>query len=172
MKQKNCFSGVMRLFCLMALIYYDIPAHAQTNLWKECDFTVDGVYYDITSSTTVSVTYKGFARDSYGYYPVSGFTGDVVIPSKVTYNSKEYDVTAIGAYAFKESAATSVTLPNSILTIADNAFYDSRQLTFVTLPGSLTTIGSSAFNGCIKLSSIVVPEGVTAMGNNCFANCI
>ena len=161
----------MKFILVIALLYYDIPANAQTNLWKECDFTVGGVYYDITSSTTVSVTYKGFAKDSYGYYPVSGFTGDVVIPSKVTYDSKEYDVTAIGAYAFKESAVKSVTLPNSILTIAESSFYDSRQLTSVTLPSSLTAIGYSAFNGCIKLSSIVVPEGVTTIGTNCFSGC-
>lgn len=95
MRAKIYFSSLQRIFCFVGLLY-GISAFAQTNPWKNCDFTVDGVFYDVTSPNTVKVTYKGFAKDSYGYYPVSGFTGDVVIPSKVTYNSTEYNVTAIG----------------------------------------------------------------------------
>ena len=172
MKPKQFHLCLWRLFYLMGFLYWVIPAYAQTNPWKNCDFTVDGIFYDFTSPTTVAVTYQGFTKDSYGYYRVSGFTGDVIIPSKVTYNSKEYNVTSVGDGAFIESTVTSVTLPNSIVSIENNAFYDCRQLTTVNLPEeSLTTIGNDAFDGCTNITSIILPEGVTSIGSRCFSDC-
>ena len=58
------------------------------------NFEVDGIYYDINSDqTTVSVTYRE-------QYAGDGYTGDIVIPSSVTYNGNTYSVTAIGNFAF------------------------------------------------------------------------
>ena len=56
------------------------------------DFEVDGIYYKITSSSdlTVGVTYLGSSSSSY----YDRYSGSVVIPEKVTYDSKEYSVTA------------------------------------------------------------------------------
>lgn len=57
------------------------------------EFEGDGIYYDIIFSTdmTVSVTYKG---SSYYEYSKEYF-GYVVIPEKVTCDSKEYSVTSM-----------------------------------------------------------------------------
>ena len=62
------------------------------------DFEVDGIYYNITSSTdlTVEVTYQG--SSSYEYE--DEYSGAVTIPSIVTYNGITYSVTSIGKYAF------------------------------------------------------------------------
>ena len=52
------------------------------------DFEVNGFYYDITSSTdlTVEVTYRG---DSYGGYS-NDYGGAITIPSVVTYYKNTY----------------------------------------------------------------------------------
>ena len=110
------------------------------------DFEVDGIYYNINSSTnkTVYVTCRGsYYKDYDEYY------GNVTIPSVVTYNGITYRVTGIGASAFKD------------------CFY----LTSVTIPGSVTSIGSGTFEGCTALTSIVVDEGNTAYDSreNCNA---
>ena len=162
----------LRILCiLLGFICYHIPSLSAADL-KDCDITVDGIFYNITSPTTVSVTYKSYRTDGYGYkYPISGFSGDVTIPSKITYNSQVYDVTAIGECAFKESSVTSVTLPGSILSIDEQAFYDCRQLVSVSLPESVTSIGRSAFDGCTKLSSAQIPAKVKSIGIQAFANC-
>ena len=64
------------------------------------DFEVDGIYYefylDVTSNTEVSVTYRGSSYASYS----NEYSGNVAIPSTVTYSGKEYSVTRIRDYAF------------------------------------------------------------------------
>lgn len=56
------------------------------------DFEYDGFYYDITSDSTVSVTYEGSTEYQY--------EGDIIIPEKATFNNKTYQVSEIGPFAF------------------------------------------------------------------------
>ncbi|MHC1765210.1 MAG: alpha/beta fold hydrolase [Verrucomicrobiia bacterium] len=51
---------------------------------------------------------------------------------------------------------TSVTIPSSVTSIGDNAFYACHSLTSVTIPSSVTTIGSGAFAFSAALSAITV----------------
>lgn len=41
----------------------------------------------------------------------------------------------------------------------------------ITLPESLVSIGDNAFRACISLSEIVIPENVTEIGKNAFGGC-
>jgi hypothetical protein len=47
-----------------------------------------------------------------------------------------------------------VTIPDSVTSIGDRAFYDCSSLTSITIPDSLTSIGNAAFDGCSGLTSI------------------
>ncbi|MCD8132582.1 MAG: leucine-rich repeat domain-containing protein [Clostridiales bacterium] len=51
---------------------------------------------------------------------------------------------------------TSVTIPASVTTIGDGAFYFCESLTSVTIPASVTFIGDGAFYGCESLTDITV----------------
>ena len=133
------------------------------------DFEVGGIYYDIISSSdlTVEVTHKGNDYSSYD----DEYSGAVVIPQTVTYNSKTYSVTTIGEYTFYNcTGLTSVTIPNSVTTIGYEAFYNCTGLTSVTIGNSVTTIGVSAFSGCTGLTSITIPNSVTRIGEYAFYN--
>ena len=66
---------------------------------------------------------------------------------------------------------TSITLPDSLTTIGDKAFYYCTGLTSITLPNTLTTIGISAFNNCTALTSVDIPNSVTTIGNQAFNYC-
>jgi len=49
---------------------------------------------------------------------------------------------------------TSVTIPDSVTTIRDAAFYGCTSLTSVTIPDSVTTISNAAFYGCTNLKDV------------------
>ena len=131
------------------------------------DLEVDGIYYNITSDATVEVTFRG----SY-YYSYYEYSGDIIIPSTVTYSGKEYSVTSIGDEAFGWcSSLTSVTIPNSVTSIGERAFSGCDDLTSVTIPNSVMSIGEKAFVGCSGLTLVTIPNSVTSIGDYTFEGC-
>lgn len=127
------------------------------------DFTVDGIWYDITSTSIVEVA--GARRDA-------GSGGRIVIPSTVEYRGQTYRVTAIGNKAFEnDTYVTSVSIPGSVTTIGDYGFRNCDSLTTVTMSEGLTSIGDYGFQSCGSLTAIDIPDGVTTLGDYCFDNC-
>ncbi len=81
-------------------------------------------------------------------------------------------VTSIGDRAFFEcSSLTSVTIPNSVTSIGNDAFCGCSGLTSVTIPNSVTSIGKYAFSGCSGLTSVTIPNSVTSIGECAFYKC-
>ena len=181
------YSMVKRLYLVLFFSVSIITSWAH-------DFEVNGVYYDITSSTdlTVAVTYKGSSYSSYS----DEYSRAVTIPSTVTYNGKTYSVTSIGNYAFSRcSSLTSITIPESVTTIGDKAFsgtawynnqpdgvvYAGKVLykykgtmpanTSIEIKEGTVSISPSAFSGCSSLTSITIPESVTSIGSSAFEYC-
>ena len=132
------------------------------------DFGVNGIYYDVTSNTEVSVTYRGSSYNDYS----NEYSGNVVIPSTVRYSGKEYSVTSIGSDAFSCcKGLTSVTIPNSVTSIGSDAFYNCSGLTSVAIPNSVTSIGFYAFGYCDGLTSVTIGNSVTSIGSHAFEYC-
>jgi len=77
-------------------------------------------------------------------------------------------VTTIGNSAFYSSSLTSVIIPSSVTTIGNYAFYSSS-LTSVTIPSSVTTIGSYAFSSFYSSSlTSATMSRHTQVGSNAF----
>ena len=103
MKQKTILRAV--LTAVLTLVATTASAH---------HFEVNGIYYNENGKGTVSVTYKGSSYDA----DANEYTGEVIIPSSVTYSGTTYSVTSIGDKAFGEcSGLTSVSIPNSVTSI-------------------------------------------------------
>ena len=52
---------------------------------------------------------------------------------------------------------TSLSLPTSLVTISDWAFYYCFDLTSLSLPTSLVNISSGAFASCYALPTVIIP---------------
>ena len=68
-------------------------------------------------------------------------------------------------------AKTSVTIPNSVTSIGEEAFCGCTGLTSITIPSNITSIGDYAFCGCTGLTSITIPTSVASIGDYAFSNC-
>lgn len=162
------------------------------NVWGY-DFKVDQLCYNILSETEVEVTYEQELPYSSDPAYIS-LSGNIIIPSTVTYDGTTYTVTSIGYNAFygcfslasvtisnsvitigkgsfSGCSFTSLIIPNSVATIEDSAFEDCRSLSFVTIPNSVTSIGKYAFRYCSSLTSIAIPNSVTSIGDGAFTIC-
>ncbi|MCL1931656.1 MAG: leucine-rich repeat domain-containing protein [Treponema sp.] len=64
-----------------------------------------------------------------------------------------------------------VTIPNTITSIEDRAFFDCENLTGVTIGNGVTSIGEMAFAYCNKLTSVIIGNGVTSIGKMAFLWC-
>ena len=108
-------------------IFGAISVFAQTS--------VEGIYYEIEGSTA-TVTSK----------LANPYSGDLVIPEKFTANNNEYTVTVIGTQALGFAGITSVSLPNTLVTIESDAFNGCSSLTELTIPASVTSLGNFILN--------------------------
>lgn len=88
----------------------------------------------------------------------------------------EDSVTSIRKYAFgidedEDTSLAGITLPNSVTSIGDGAFWNCRRLTSITLPDSVTSIGNLAFSRCSGMTSITLPDSLTSIGYGAFNGC-
>ena len=65
---------------------------------------VEGVYYNIIDKANQAEVTSGGIK----------YTGDIVIPSTITYEGVEYNVTSIGNFAFEGCDITSIIIPKGI----------------------------------------------------------
>ena len=71
---------------------------------------------------------------------------------------------------YNKWAISKVVLPANLATIGSNAFRGT-DIKEMTLPETVTTINNYAFYECNSLEHIVLSEGLTAMGSNAFYGC-
>ncbi|MBR4620128.1 MAG: leucine-rich repeat domain-containing protein [Salinivirgaceae bacterium] len=133
-----------KIFTLMFVVMLAGQAWAQTT------FTIGQLKYTVTDATNHYVSVGAINYD---------IVGDIVIPSTVENKGVTYSVTSIESGAFYCCwEMTSVILPNTIITIGQQAF-NCCGLNSISIPESVTTIGVNAFGGCHDMSEINVTGG-------------
>lgn len=130
------------------------------------EFTVGDLNYRVNDDQ-VSVTVTGHVN---GYEA----TGDLIIPESVYYGGHDYAVTTIGESAFLYCFyLTSLSIPNSVITIEASAFAYCQGFTGdLVIPNSVTTVGYGAFQICPGFDGdLIIGSGVTEIGDYAFNSC-
>lgn len=78
-------------------------------------------------------------------------------------------LTTTGRGTFMDSPLSSITLPQTLTYIDDNAFNGCGGLRDISIPSGVTSIGNGAFEGC-WLQHIYLHDGLKSIGNYAFAN--
>lgn len=70
-----------------------------------------------------------------------------------------------------QGTASTVTIPDSITKIGEDAFSGNTTLVSVNIPSSVETIGYNAFADCTALEHISIPNGTTVIEDAVFSGC-
>ena len=135
---------------------------------------INGIWYNLTAGTKQAEVTKNPSK----------YSGSIIIPEKVTYESIEYTVTSIGKRAFREcSNLTSITIPNSVMSIGESAFSSCFSLKKVIIndlaawcnivfsSNPLTYAQHLYSDENTEIKDLVIPDGVTSIGSEAFHNC-
>ena len=123
------------------------------------------IYYNYINSGKELEVARGSSNPNIHLYG-----GIIIIPEDVLYMNRWRKVTSVGTSAFSYEGISSVTVPNSVTSIGDAAFYECKNLTSVILPDGITHIGSQAFYNCEQLKTINLPTSLTSIERQTFTN--
>ena len=154
-----------------------------------CAFVTSESVYAKKTYTENDITYRIMNEEA--IVTSCSVAGNVVTVTEVV---NGYNVTSIGRRAFAGSKYSEIVLPETVVTISNDAFYACENLTSVRLPSKLSSLGarafcecvklkevnlgsslreiqSSAFNHCINLKKITLPSKLTVIGESAFRDC-
>ena len=117
--------------------------------------------------TSVTIPPSVTSIGVYVFSDCSGLTEINVSASNTKYQSIDgilYNKAGDILICCPEGKKGSVTVPASVTSFGDYAFYDCSGLTSVTIPTSVTSIGNDAFENCSGLTSVTIPTSVTSIG--------
>ena len=144
------------------------------------------IFRQLGTCTEVHVETKGELENELAGYDyanieslkITGVLNDVdflfiyrMMPNLKNLDIAEVNITALPIQAFyKSTNVENLILPNTLITIGEEMFYQSKLKT-VVIPANATTIGNSAFEQCASLISIDIPANVETIGTAVFCGC-
>lgn len=132
-----------KLFTLLLLTF--LPAIVMAE--GDDPVIIDGICYKFVEKALVAEVVSNPSK----------YSGDITVPSTVTYEGSDYTVASIGLGAFAGCNIGIINLPNSIETIKSSAF-SSSSITSINMPTSLTYIDKEAFWQCNSLTTVYIND--------------
>ena len=176
--------GVLNSFAPAGLTEYTIPDSVTTiglGAFASCtsltsvtipDSVTTIVEYAFTNCSSLQEFKGKFASEDGRCLIVDGVLNSFALGCGATEYTIPNSVTTIEDYAFWGcETLTSITIPDSVTAIGESAFFDCDSLTSVNIPDSVTAIGESAFLGCNRLTSVTIGNNVTSIGEFAFDSC-
>ena len=171
---------ILLMSALMILFTFIVSQHSEVYAAETVESGTCGenAEWFLDDEGTLTITGRG-AIDSYtfdhqGYYSGDGYYGKGTtdapwfdLRTEVKSLVIEEGIVRIGAYDFYEMTnLTSVSLPNTLEIIDNEAFYTCKSLRNIELPNSIRIMNNGAFWNCSALTEFVIPEKVTTLSRH------
>ncbi len=104
----------------------------------------------------------------------SSLTGIWVDSVNQYYCSDKYGVLfdkAMTTLIVAPGAIAEYTIPDGVVSLANNAFWGCTNLTSITIPDSVTVINMESFCDCTNLAVVTIGDGVTIIDDFAFGDC-
>ncbi len=147
---------------------------AATSFVQAASVTVDGINYTTDTKKKTATVAKYTIVKATDTTPADTlfYSGDIVIPETITVDGEKYTVVATATNSFLDCKdVTSVTLPNTCVTIGRATFKGCTSLTRSPLPETVTSVGQGVFNGCTRLEEVTIYPGWSKPVSDEFSNC-
>ena len=135
----------------------------------------ESAFYRCLNLTSVTIPNGVTTIGKQAFAYCSGEYYGVYMGARAVTNSdatiKDYTIANTREILRGDPSLTSITIPNSVITIGNSAFYGCSDLTSVTIGNHVTTIGEKAFYDCSELTSVTIPNSVTSIGDYAFYKC-
>lgn len=100
----------------------------------------------------------------------NGYSGEVVVPEKVTWEGVDYPVVAFSDQCFYNSSVSTVKIPNTVVILGE-ACFKSSGIQSIEIPSSVTMLGKDCFSQCEYLYNVILPNSITKIPYSCFWYC-
>ncbi len=133
----------------------------------------NGAFQNAGNLTSITIPNSVTSIGDYAFTDASSLTSINVDAFNANYSSDIRGVlfnklkTTLIAYPIGNTTTT-YTIPSSVTSIGEIAFYGASSLTSITIPSSVTSIGESAFEGASSLASVTIPSSVVSIGDYAF----
>ena len=155
----NTFDGV-RYNCKLYVPKAAVNTYKNDNNWGRFStfteailYVIGGIYYELDPENLTAEVKPSTTK----------YSGDIVIPETITYDSRTYTVTSVGNNAFTEcTELTSIEFPNSVTTLGEYLFFYCTNLTNITIPNPNAHLLNTDYHDgmlfyCEKLKQVVGP---------------
>lgn len=125
-----------------------------------------------TGCSTINIPASVSSINSLAFYSCS---------SSITVDPGNLNYSAVGGILFSkkqnilihmpESTTGNYTIPATVDSIGDNAFYGCKDLDSITIPATVKSIGNNAFSNCTGIAAVTIPPSITAISSYLFLGC-
>jgi hypothetical protein len=157
---------------ISSLAFYDCSSLTNVTIGSAVSIIGSYAFENCSSLTSVAIPNSVISVGNYAFncYGLTNITVAVGNPAYSSMGGVLFDLSQANLIQFPSGLGGSYAIPNTVTNIGSGAFYGCHSLTSVTIPNSVKSIATYAFNDS-GLITLTIGSGVSSIGTYAFYFC-